>query len=48
MLPIFSVECAATGLFALTKDIKVLRGATCGIRRNPANEKGKLLFNMSI
>ena len=48
MTLIATIDCQASGLFALDKRIKVKRGSTCRLKRNFDNLHGERLINIAL
>lgn len=46
-MTVIKVKGNATGLFALSADIKVKKGSVCELRRNRDNAHGKFALNLS-
>ena len=45
-LTIYSFDCRASGLFALDKNVKVLKGSLCGLNRDRNNKDGTFILFM--
>ena len=41
MEQVLTISTRGKGLFAMKSDVKISKGSTCSLRRNPANLSGK-------